>query len=148
MRKFCKNSIVKLIVMTVSLLVLDLASKYVFYDLGVGKEIDFIHPSFNFGVAWSISLPLIIIIVVSFVVFGLFVMMYFRGYIRLLVAGFLMAGTLGNLIDRLRLGGVRDFIDIQLFNFPIFNIADIFLNTGIILLIIKEIFPWKKRQKV
>jgi signal peptidase II len=43
----------------------------------------------------------------------------------------LLAGTLGNLIDRLFYGGVRDFINIQLFNFPIFNIADILLTIGV-----------------
>ena len=37
----------------------------------------------------------------------------------------IIAGSIGNLIDRLFRGFVIDFIDVSLFNFPIFNIADI-----------------------
>ena len=56
---------------------------------------------------------------------------------------------IGNLIDRLVLGYVRDFIDFIIFgyNFPIFNIADIGIVLGVFLLIIEtvkgEIKKWK-----
>jgi len=51
---------------------------------------------------------------------------------------FLIAGIVGNFIDRIALGYVTDFIDFRVW--PVFNFADIYLNIGIIGLIAKEIF--------
>ncbi len=52
--------------------------------------------------------------------------------------GFLMGGILGNLVDRLFLGSVRDFLKFRIFgyNFPVFNVADMAIVVGVILLII------------
>ncbi|MFH1428111.1 MAG: signal peptidase II [Candidatus Margulisiibacteriota bacterium] len=47
---------------------------------------------------------------------------------------FLLAGTLGNLIDRVRLGYVVDFIAFT--SFPSFNLADMFINIGAMVIII------------
>ena len=44
------------------------------------------------------------------------------------MGGFLMAGALGNLIDRVRLDYVVDFIYFKLIDFPIFNVADIYVT--------------------
>ncbi|MDD2238505.1 MAG: signal peptidase II [Bacilli bacterium] len=51
---------------------------------------------------------------------------------------FLLGGILGNLIDRLFLGYIRDFLDFNIFgyNFPVFNLGDSFIFLGAILLII------------
>jgi len=48
-------------------------------------------------------------------------------------AGLILGGTVGNLIDRLRLGRVVDFIDFSFW--PAFNIADIALTAGILLIL-------------
>ena len=55
-------------------------------------------------------------------------------------------GSLGNIFDRLYYSSVPDFIDIHIGNFHwfIFNVADIFISLGVILLIIQEIFFKKK----
>lgn len=58
----------------------------------------------------------------------------------------LIAGALGNTIDRIFLSGVRDFIFIGN-RFPVFNIADILLTCGIILVIISELYPCIVRKK-
>ena len=52
--------------------------------------------------------------------------------------GILFAGIIGNLIDRLFLGYVRDFLDFYIFgyDYPVFNIADICIVVGVLLLII------------
>ncbi len=48
----------------------------------------------------------------------------------------LTAGIAGNLHERIILGYVRDFFDLTFVNFPVFNISDIFINIGVIALII------------
>jgi len=50
--------------------------------------------------------------------------------------GFILAGALGNGIDRFVAGEVIDFLDVRLINFAIFNIADVFINIGIVCLLI------------
>jgi len=55
-------------------------------------------------------------------------------------------GALGNIFDRLYYSSVPDFIDIHVgdFHWFIFNVADIFICLGIIILIILEFYPKKK----
>jgi signal peptidase II len=48
----------------------------------------------------------------------------------------MITGTLGNFIDRIRLKYVVDMFQIDFFNFPIFNIADMCLTFGVIVLFI------------
>lgn len=48
----------------------------------------------------------------------------------------IMAGGIGNLIDRVRFGYVVDYLDVKLFNFAVFNFADICVVIGAILLLI------------
>ena len=48
---------------------------------------------------------------------------------------FILGGTIGNGIDRVTKGYVIDFINLNFINFPVFNIADISINIGIIFII-------------
>ena len=48
---------------------------------------------------------------------------------------FILGGTIGNGIDRILKGFVIDFINLNIINFPVFNIADICINIGFIFLI-------------
>lgn len=63
--------------------------------------------------------------------------------------GFIMifAGSLGNIYDRLVYSSVPDFIDLHYndFHWFTFNVADIFISLGVILLIINEIYLKKKK---
>lgn len=55
-----------------------------------------------------------------------------------------LGGATGNLIDRLRLGGVVDFVDLKFWpmrNFPIFNIADLAIFFGVLIIF------WYLRQQ-
>ena len=60
-------------------------------------------------------------------------------------------GALGNMIDRVRLGYVVDMIEAEFMTFPIFNVGDIFITCGCILLVIRLIFVnkefWKDEKK-
>ena len=64
--------------------------------------------------------------------------------------GFLMivGGSLGNLFDRIFYSSVPDFIDISINNFHwfIFNVADIFISIGVIILIFLEFFKKKHHE--
>ncbi len=62
-----------------------------------------------------------------------------------------MAGALGNLIDRLRLGYVIDFLHVHngdIWHFPIFNVADMAINIGVALILIDSFFLEPKRTKL
>jgi len=48
---------------------------------------------------------------------------------------FILGGTIGNGIDRILKGYVIDFINLNIINFPVFNIADISINIGFIFLV-------------
>jgi signal peptidase II len=50
--------------------------------------------------------------------------------------GFILGGALGNGIDRFINGKVVDFLDFRLIQFPVFNLADVFINVGIVCLLI------------
>ncbi len=56
---------------------------------------------------------------------------------------FILGGSVGNGIDRLLNGYVIDFINLNFINFPIFNIADISINIGFILILFGY-FKFKK----
>ena len=86
---------------------------------------------------------------------ALLVLYYFwrvpRSNDRLLGAlALLLAGIVGNLTDRLRLGYVIDFIDVQLgsWHYPTFNVADMAICIGAGLLILDLFFNRKKTAEV
>lgn len=68
---------------------------------------------------------------------------------KLLMTGltFLIGGAVGNLIDRIRLGYVVDFLDFCLIDFPIFNIADCFVTVGAIIFAVYIIFYSEKKEQ-
>lgn len=113
-----------------------------------------IHVLRNTGGAWSLfsgsdwlfkSLPLIASV--------LMLVYYFRTQEKQTLLRFalvfLLAGTLGNYIDRLSLGYVRDFLSFNTFGymFPVFNVADISLNVGVGLLILDTLLEGKKHDR-
>ena len=62
--------------------------------------------------------------------------------------GFIVGGAIGNLVDRIFLGGVRDFIFFEFYKtFPTFNVADSFLFVGTCIVIIYAIFIYKPKEK-
>lgn len=66
-------------------------------------------------------------------------------WIRVIIV-FLMAGAFGNLIDRVRLDYVVDFFYFELINFPIFNVADIYVSCSIAALLILFLFYYKEED--
>lgn len=96
----------------------------------------------NTGGAWSIfenhSSILIIVSIVAFLILIKF-MFHFQNNLRNNFAfGLTFGGILSNLADRIFLGHVRDFLDFHIwgYHYPVFNIADIAIVLGGLLLII------------
>lgn len=131
-----------LILLGIIIVFLDQITKYTL----MGKNLTIIPNILNFtytentGVAFGIGANNIFLtIIVNIIVLGLIIdcirknQTDFKILIPLIL---IFSGGVGNLIDRIFRGYVIDFIDIKLFNFPNFNIADICITIGIIFLII------------
>ena len=84
-----------------------------------------------------------ILVIIVFISYLTFKSTGFKRYSLLLIFG----GAIGNLYDRIFYKAVPDFIDLHIGNFHwfIFNVADIFITLGVILLITLEIF-YKKNE--
>lgn len=99
----------------------------------------------NEGAAWGIlnNAGWFIIICTILAIFVIYHFIYcFKSNTRNNIAfGLLYGGLAGNLIDRIIFNYVRDFFDFYIFNYnyPVFNIADICIVIGVILLIIATI---------
>ena len=100
---------------------------------------------FSFSNEFTYNLFTFIIVLINLIIIYLVVSTKdFRKYFFLLILG----GSFGNLFDRLYYGSVPDFIDFHLGNFHwfIFNIADIFITTGVICLILAEVLYKKDKN--
>lgn len=87
------------------------------------------------------------IVFLSVIVYVLFKTPNEKKYIRLHILLVMIAGgAIGNLIDRLRFDYVVDFIYFVLINFPIFNVADIFVTVATVVLIIQVLFVYKEND--
>lgn len=70
-----------------------------------------------------------------------------RKYVKLHVfLTFIAAGAIGNMIDRIRVDYVVDFIYFKIINFPIFNVADIYVTCCTFALIILLLFIYKEED--
>lgn len=134
----------------VLIIVLDQLSKYwVNATMALGESIEII-PNFfrltnvhNTGAAWSIFEGKMIFFYLITIVFLIAMVYFYRtsedaDTLTKLGMVLMMAGAIGNFIDRLALQYVRDFFDFLLlgYNFPVFNIADISLCIGVALIIL------------
>ena len=91
--------------------------------------------------------PLIAVVVLSFTVYGVFRMPATRKYLPLhLIAMFLSAGAVGNMIDRFTQGYVVDFLYFKLIDFPIFNVADCYVTVSMFVFMILFLFYYKEED--
>ena len=64
---------------------------------------------------------------------------------------FIFSGAIGNMIDRIFLGYVRDFISFDFINFPVFNVADVAITIGCglyVIYLITYVFDIRKKKKI
>ena len=104
----------------------------------------------NFGSAFSIiddaNLFLMIVGIFAIIFISYFLIFYTQESNLLQVAISLqLSGAFGNIVDRIRLGSVTDFIDVG--SWPVFNIADSCISVGMFLLILHIFVSWKNEKK-
>ena len=100
-------------------------------------KLDFVK---NYGAAFNIfSGSRIFLSLISIIFSILIIYLIFRkstlSSFQLYSYSFILGGTIGNGIDRIYKGFVVDFINLNIINFPVFNIADISINVGFIFLL-------------
>lgn len=153
-----KSYIIFSIIIVLSI-VADLVTKIIFADYFAGGARDIVViPNFftftfvkNYGAAYgmfsdsTLGLTIVsIVMIVAFIVYDIFC--HSNNWWYLFGVGFIIGGAVGNLIDRLFLGYVRDFISIKLFSF-VFNLADLFITIGVIFYAIYMIISAVKESK-
>lgn len=131
------------------LLIDQIAKLLIKTNMNLNEEISII-PNFfsiqylkNTGAAFSILENQTILLAITSIICISVIIYYLKKEENLTTAmylsfGLVLGGILGNLIDRIVYQGVIDFLSFQIFNynFPVFNIADIGITIGVLLLII------------
>ncbi|EGO8527342.1 signal peptidase II [Enterococcus faecalis] len=138
---------------------LDQWSKYLtVQNISLGETKEFI-PGFlslthlrNTGAAWSLLegkmiFFYVITVIVSVVVIYLLIKNYKKSVWYSVGLSFVLAGAIGNFIDRVRLGYVVDMLQTDFMNFPIFNVADSTLVVGVICIFIYLILDEKAAKE-
>ena len=136
-----------------------IASKFVLHEVFYAIP-NFFYITYvkNTGGAWSVfsSIPYGLVII-NVLFLGLFIWYIDKkekfNFTEVLYFGLILGWVLGNLMDRIFLNGVIDYIGIQVFSYhyPIFNFADIAIVVGMALIIIEilrgEIYENRSRKK-
>ncbi|MDR2458855.1 MAG: signal peptidase II [Holosporales bacterium] len=101
--------------------------------------------TYNLGTSFGLLAPgtevqkcMIIMLSIILVIFLVYVFCKLASIIEKVFCSLLIGGAIGNIIDRFVHGGVVDFIDIHYedWHWPAFNIADSFITTSVVLLVI------------
>ena len=136
------------LILIAAMIIADQFSKYIIVkNITLGQKI-FMIPDFfaltyvrNTGAGFSIlenATNLLSVISAIAVIVLIYFLLHEKN--KLIKACYLMiiAGAIGNLIDRIRLGYVVDFLDFYIlgYDYPVFNVADSFITVGCILLIL------------
>ena len=137
-----KNRIMAILYIVI-LVLLDQISKYFFYDKWFLWWI--FEPAFNTGISRSLPINMVVIIILTLIITAAIILLYKKNYIWKWAMIFLVWWTIWNLIDRIFLWWVRDFI-LVFKRFPVFNLADTFICTWAWLIIIKELFFNKEKK--
>ena len=151
LKNYFKNYWWKLVIIAVVLLADMLTKFFIVNEVSLIDGVLAITPTKNYGAGFSILtgqtwllISFTLVFLVGIVIFD--VLFKQKSTLFGIATGLIVAGSLGNLIDRLAFGYVRDFIYLQFINFPVFNVADMALTFGVILLAIYILFFFDKKQ--
>jgi lipoprotein signal peptidase len=152
MKERIRIYLIALIIFTIDIVskALIFSNGNVLYQKTIIKDFFYLVSTTNTGGAFSLFSNytwILVIISLAFLVYvDRFIIKKDMKKINIISIGFLVGGILGNLADRIFRGEVIDFFKFIIFNWhaPIFNVADIFIVVGVILLIIDTIWGDKK----
>ena len=150
------------LIILVTIFLIDRISKfYILKLLEVKGSVDIYITSYlnlfltwNKGVAFGLlsvnesMLYNIVTFIIGLIIIIILIMMWKNDNVQRYFLALVAGGALGNFYDRIVYTAVPDFIDIHINNFHwfIFNVADIFISLGVILLIISELAFNKKQN--
>jgi len=131
--------------LSIFIVLIDQFTKYLMFNnkkLFINKDfllfkLDFVK---NYGAAFNIFSGSRIFLSFISIIFSI-LLIYFilrknnLNRVDLLSYSFILGGTIGNGFDRILKGYVIDFINLNIINFPVFNIADISINIGFVFLL-------------
>lgn len=102
-----------------------------------------------FGMFQNISALFITISSLASVLFGWLIITkkHFTSKTEKISLGLILGGTISNLLDRIFIGGVRDFIYLKSINFAIFNVADMAVVCGAIIFCAYFLFKSNKKHQ-
>lgn len=106
----------------------------------------------NQGLIWSLPIKSFLsyyVLPIIGIIFILYLAIKTKSNYLGIAYGFIASGAIGNLIDRIRLGYVIDFIDMGIKNtrWATYNIADVAIVIGLIMIIAKELFKSNKKRE-
>tara|TARA_X000001036_G_scaffold430481_1_gene463213 strand:+ start:1625 stop:2128 length:504 start_codon:yes stop_codon:yes gene_type:complete len=147
-----KNYLLSLVV-AMSVFLLDRISKIKIIDSQIENDKNFINDYINFDLVWNTGIGFglfssdagiiynLITIAIGLVIFFLIYLITKSNKVEKFFFSLVLGGALGNFYDRCTYFAVPDFIDIHYkdFHWFTFNIADIFITVGIVLLISKDL---------
>jgi signal peptidase II len=149
---FSKEAIISLLVVF-SVFVLDRFTKVAIINHQLNNQSIFVNEYLNFELIWNTGIGFglfsqnanIYYHLISLLIFSVIIFLVYltskASFLEKILFSLVLGGAVGNFYDRLIYFAVPDFIDFHINNFHwfTFNIADIFITTGIILIIIKDL---------
>lgn len=140
-RKIFLVAIVALFIDQVSKIIMNLFV-HLSEEIVIIKNFFSLHYTHNYGAAWSLFSGriefLILISIIALIIIYRYMFNFENNKRNNLAFGLIVGGIFGNLIDRIFLGYVRDFLSFKFFSYyyPVFNLADSFIVIGVCLLIV------------
>ena len=148
-----KNNLICVLVI-ISIFFFDRISKLKIINHQTNNNVIYITDFINFDLVWNTGIGFGILSsnsnliynsissVIGIIIIFLIYLIFKSKLIDKLLFSLVLGGALGNFYDRIVFSAVPDFIDIhfQRFHWFTFNIADIFITLGVMLLIIKDLF--------
>jgi|TARA_B100001093_G_scaffold518207_1_gene602276 signal peptidase II len=157
-KKIFSKEVIISIILIIFIFILDRVTKIFIINHQTNNQNIFVNDYLNFELIWNTGIGfgllsqnanmyyhLISLLILSVIIFLIYLMIKAE-YLEKILFSLILGGALGNFYDRIIYYAVPDFIDFHIndFHWFTFNIADIFITLGIILILIRDIIFKKK----
>ena len=160
MKQGALNKIVLFAALAIAWIALDQWTKSAFAGLAPGDSLGVVLGGLvnlmlvhNTGAAWGIFANstialgvfslVVVVVLLGYFIFNVRIM----NYVQTVGFALICAGGIGNAIDRFVQGYVTDFIAVTFIDFPVFNVADIGVTCGVVILIIGMLFASREGEE-